>query len=668
MRSARSAEDVDVARKKLGANDLLLLQALARGPAQVENLQLEMSASSRYYSAAKLVELGHATHDVHLGQHSIRPSGEKILSERGLLDRAPRSKPRILPDDVWSRLSALSEEHVRFLELVLCAVSIRWHRVYGTNLPTFAVLGEPQGGKSTVLKLAVALAGGVKGDFIYLPKEKGQSLTVRVDARGERVSKREVLDHPVFGGDELLKVKRQEIKDAVKYQFGYGESVLSDENGELEFRCTPVLSMNPHRAGTDLESRTGFSEDEGEQRRTIFLDLTRVPISDGFLIAGQDILKAIEPLCPKEPPSPAKPYADSRKRVVKTLRKILPVDRRRRLQGIDVILISQLVVGATAYGLSHEEAFRAVIWAWATVVSLLGWLVSEWRTILEVEFSKERGAGDEEAEEVETEIDSDEITRLKASWESAIKRIVTAGYSAEEVDRLVAIDEQLKADGSSSERAFELDCTRRDRRFNLAQAQNALGLRREAEDAGLRLPDLRSLVRELAADLAQAPEGPSLAARVHEIVEEHGSLVASIEKLRAKEAEARADSKRAWNDNASVRRFFREVVRTQKRIRCDAQLRPLITRIDNVLGEWVRATASQDAAAEAYRELESLFHWLETCRMQTEAMRNDPELKELVQRVDQIVERETLASIMDWVDARDRARDERRAERQKGAL
>ncbi len=655
-----------MARKKLGANDLLLLRALAQGPAQVETLKLDLAASSRYYSAGKLVELGLATHDPRLNQHVITPEGEKLLAERGLLDREPRSKPRILSDEVWSRLSALSDAHIRFLELIQCAVAIRWHRIFTTNLPTFAVLGEPQGGKSTVLKLAIALAGGeIKTDFIYLPKEKGQSLTVRVDARGVRVSEREVLKHPVFGGDEILKSK-PEIKDAVKHQFGYGESVLADENGELEFLCTPVVSMNPHKEGSTLEDRTEFSEDQGEQRRTVFLDLTRVPISDAFLIAGQDILKSIEPLGPAEPPCPPKPYPDSRKRVMRTLRKVVTADRRKKLKGIDIVLISQLVVGATAYVPSQEEAFRAVIWAWATLASLLGLLVPEWSTILEVEFSKERIEADEDdAEDGDSAVDADELTRVRVAWENVVKRVFAAGYTAEDVDRLVAYDERLKEAGSSTETAVELDDTRRSLQFNLTQAKNALLVRREAADVGIGLGDLRALVQDLAADAAQTPHGYPLAEIVHAIVNEHGSLSASIEKLRAEEAMARAESEKAWSDNASIRRYFREVHRVKEKMRRAPELKPLVVKVDAFMGEWVRSISSEDAAEEGRKELERLCHWLVTLRAEIEAFENEPARRELAKKVDRIVEKETLEQIMAMVEAQ-RRRAEARAARPRG--
>jgi integrase len=367
----------------LGPNHLDLLRALGSSFVQLEALNIPMKRATRYHAAKRLVELGYVEHRVGLG-HRRTPAGDAVLAA---IDAPPACRPWVLPADVRAVLSALSDVHIASIELAVCQPPVRFYEVYPENHVTIVYIGPEHCGKTTLARLALAYCrGDIDEHVLVMGDEEGKSLTLRVDARGKIVTKREVMDWPMVVLDEVNLANPKDRRTLRKTYF-HGLSRIPHETGPVRFRVSVLATMNPFK-GVSLVERTGY--DKPALRRLVVVDLTNHRVPRPFLARLREVAGRLRELAPRRMPKATPPTVELFDRVESVLAKVAAPDRAENLDGMDVKAVALFIRGAVARGLSEEAAFRAQIWNYCTVVSTTGFLRDGWSRILEEEFEGTR--------------------------------------------------------------------------------------------------------------------------------------------------------------------------------------------------------------------------------------------------------------------------------------
>ncbi len=365
--------------RKLGPTHLELLRAVGTDFGPLEALNLSIPRSTLYYQAKQLLTEGLLEWQEGVG-HRLSPDGQAFLAG---LDVPPECRPWILPDRVWTPLSILPDAYRAFIELAVSVPPVRFYKVYPENFPSFLLIGPEQSGKTSVARIIIALLGGdIDEDVIVTSDEDGKSLSIRVDARGRQVSRRDIMDRPVIGFDELGDANPK-TWNLIRTRYMFGVISFSRETGPNEFLATPIAIMNP-RKGSTLEERTGFKGPA--LRRLIVMDVTKVPLPDEFITRARTLAVEAGSFAPAKLPRATPPSDELKARVLMLLRKVAAEDRCPKLRGIDVISIAITIRGAVARGVSEERAFRAQIWNYCTVVDTVGYMRDGWRLVLTEEF------------------------------------------------------------------------------------------------------------------------------------------------------------------------------------------------------------------------------------------------------------------------------------------
>ena len=401
--------------------------------------------------------------------------------------------------------------HRSVLELVACSIALRWNKVKPAHHAAYVVIGPPLRFTTWIAEAACRMAGvdPTRG-VIYLPKETGQSLTTRRDARGAKVTVRAALSQPVVGLDELARAKPPIRRLAELYL--HGRIAVSDEDATLEVLPVPIATMNPvatSKPGDTLEARTGL--DPAMLRRAIVVDVSAVEIPRGVRSSGGDLLDRMEARGPAAFPAPRAPDFDTAERIGRVLERLF--DAEERLGGIDLTLLSQLAIGATAW-LEPEDALRLVLLDYCEVTAPLGWYRADWQARLAEALDPEpdRGAAPEEPTPP-APITIDDVAavlgRLGLSSQQAMDRLTFAGEIEQlgfTVEGAALVARELRRVDSRSARG--LDVLVHLLREHGSLARSASAFEAVVKDAADRLAALRAAVREEEARLERMGTSP----------------------------------------------------------------------------------------------------------------------------------------------------------------
>ena len=364
----------------VGPELLDLLRRLKRDtPTSLDDLvqQAHEAKSTIHLRLKRLVELDLVVHVPRVG-YSLNDRGEAMTAERPPI---PDAWPRLpLPD----QLRVLPPVHLAIIELALAAAAGRYHRVFTESLASFLLHGKGLKLKTLVMRIVCLLAGGdVKRHVLRLFKETAASATVRRNSAGvARV--RSVASAPIVGLDELTRA-RPEVRDAcLVYVFGETEFPESDDT-VLEILATPIIALNPPEGldtsdpTVDLQQVTGY--DGAMRRRMVIADLSKVEIPEALRgKGGRDLLEALMEAGPYKLPRPVFPDFLPDEVVRGALLAIF--DRPERLDEADVLMVAQLIAGATAFRLDKAAAVRNVLRNVATCYATRGWLRTDWQQAL----------------------------------------------------------------------------------------------------------------------------------------------------------------------------------------------------------------------------------------------------------------------------------------------
>ena len=270
-------------------------------------------------------------------------------------------------------------EHLAKVELALAAISARLSGLFQDHLPGFLIVGPTMSWKTSLGKfLCLILDLDPALHIVDCSSETGKSLWLRRDSRGRTVFKRELLDAPFVCFDEYGwsdKVVRVSVQ-----HFIAGRLRVPLENKTLDFRCTPLLTMNPVKEG-DIEAKTGLKEPQ--IRRLVICDLESVKMPD-LAVEGETLLERAA----KAPPFPLRTSTETlselRPRIVGLCRRLLTEPAQRL---VDMELVRVLVCGMRPY-MQPDEALRRVMVNLCCLWQTLGWTAENWRDILEQEFDK----------------------------------------------------------------------------------------------------------------------------------------------------------------------------------------------------------------------------------------------------------------------------------------
>ncbi len=151
------------------------------------------------------------------------------------------------------------------------------------------------------------------------------------------------------------------------------------ENEILDLRAVPMATLNPRRRreGADLSELLGL--DEGTLRRSVVADLGKVEIPEDQRTRGDALLDRARELGPAEMPAPRYPDWNPTEEVQARL--LAAFDSRERLGDVDVSMVALLCTALSAW-LEKEDALRAGVDAYLTVVETLGWTRVDWREAL----------------------------------------------------------------------------------------------------------------------------------------------------------------------------------------------------------------------------------------------------------------------------------------------
>jgi hypothetical protein len=466
----------------LGPELLDLLRALKRQtPRSLDEVHQRVGGakSSVHNRLKRLVELGHATHIPRVG-FKLTDSGKAARAVG-----APRNeaRPRLpLPPEV----RRLPEVHQAVIELALCAAAGRFHGVFDDALVSLLLYGPGLKLKTLVMRIVCALAGGdPQRHVLRLFKESAASATLRRDNKGvARI--RDVASAPVVGLDEYARASDDVRRACLIYVFG--EAHFPEADGTtLKVLATPVIALNPPEGAdpkdVSLETLTGF--DQAMRRRMILADLSAVEIPAALQSkAGKQIFEAVKKAGPHSLPRPTFRDHVPDELVQQALRTIF--DTPDRLKEADVLMIAQLVPGATGYELDKEAATRNVLWNVATCYETRGWLRPEWRTSLAALLGAPDDQGPPERPDLK-EVYA-QARRLGLTWDEVMGRL--------------SLPERLAECGVELKKSVELHTFLHERGLTDTKALDAAleqGL--EARKLGLRPGDTTKIGRVLARDL-----------------------------------------------------------------------------------------------------------------------------------------------------------------------
>lgn len=540
----------------------------------------------------------------HLDQGGYTLDGKGQAYLRGVKSRSHDPRPRLpLPLEVRE----LPELHQALIELILCAAAMRYHRIASSHLAAFLLFGATQRLKTSVARIACLLAGGdLTKHILTMFMESAASSSVRRNAKGTaRV--REAASAPVVCLDEYSKTEGDVRRACQMYIFG--ESTFAGEESPVEVLATAVLTLNPpDREETvdqtpkplPLRVATGF--DGSFRRRLVMADMTRVEIPDK--LKGKrvrQIEEAVKKAGPHRLPRPMFPDHVPDELVATILKRIF--DKPSRLGEVNILLVAQLVAGATAYIHDKGEALRNVVWNLAVCYATLGWLRHDWREILVAEFGHDAEEDrapeprpqdrDEDEEEPHDPTHDETVAGLRRvrilaeelgiTWDEAMRRLAQPIRPAQQPPAT-----------PDAQAADELWAAARQLGFKTAdQAGVALTLGAEGSAWGVRPGDLELIARAIAQELDPESTVDEAIFGLLALLGEHGTIESAIDAAR----ERREREASLW---ASKVAKVRSAVRAQELLLRDGKL--MLDGIRRAIAE----KRTDPNAGPIVRELEAL--------------------------------------------------------------
>ncbi len=351
----------------MDSTDVIILRHFRDGPALARDLLDAVPRTTVYRRLAALADEGLIEKDG--SRYALTPAGEARLDQEqpgapgDALEEAERHLPHLglMPHALYRAV----------LLLVACAVSARSHRLLGQHHAGFVLFG-PRLTWKTWFGRAACLLAGVDPDrnVIYAPAESGRSIHARRNAAGETVTTRDAFQSRVAVLDEYGRAAPQVRRLAQVHLFG--QLSYPFENEQLDAPAVPVLCLNPIEGKSTLEGKLGL--DEAMLRRVVPVSVDGAAIPAHLLTEGDVVLEQIASLGPAtfaEPESGWIPRNEVRIALQATL------DTPERVAGIDLVMVAQLAAGATGW-LSKELAIEAVLTAYLTTVTPLGWTQPDW--------------------------------------------------------------------------------------------------------------------------------------------------------------------------------------------------------------------------------------------------------------------------------------------------
>lgn len=436
-----------IQRGSLSPNAERVLRLLVEhGPMKVREMveRLSLSEATLFRMTKALVDRGLARTGVD-GVKSATDSGRAMIQER---EEALEVEPNLGIEAIERAPGLL---HQIAIELALCAIVARRHQLASRSLPSVLIIGPPNTFKSSIGEAVILLAGG--GKLVKSVVPAGKDLLLRRDARGEEVSRCELLTELVVVFDELDKVKDAAVKTSIEQVYMHGTSTVAIHDMEIEVAATSVAVMNP-RAPIEARfaARTGLHE--SLERRLVVVDLEHWRASDDLL--GVDWLGAMaaaDAARTDKLPRPRTPKLNVAKRLKKTLQVI--ARGTAELEGVDFVMWSTLAAAATAWIQNDEEAFRFVVWAWAHLAAQRNAVVPDWEVRLRLHFAPKKTAQELEQEKYRAEL-LKLIETINAEWKGDLvkARKVLASRGLRSLRRTVM--KKMKGKYREAERFIEL--------------------------------------------------------------------------------------------------------------------------------------------------------------------------------------------------------------------
>jgi hypothetical protein len=347
------------------------LRMLAAGPGTLASLLTRFPRSTAYRIVRRLVARGYLARD---GERfvALEPARRFLASPPD----APSPGPPRLP---FPHLALMpSPEHLALATLVVLARGAR--RRFERHHASF-VLFSRRGlrGKTFFLRACSLILGAGEHRVLNAGAETRASLGARRNARGEVIAVREALQSPFVGIDEWRRGAAV-IRRTVEVLMGGDREIPLEREERLRVESVVALATNSPEGATTLRDQTGL--DEPMIRRSFATNLDGVVLDATFSTDGEDRLVRLRALGPVVLPEPRSPEfeAEARERVRAALQAVLADPER--LGSLDLVLLGQLIVVATAV-LSPTDAVALVAHCACVLYATLGWLQGGWNALLD---------------------------------------------------------------------------------------------------------------------------------------------------------------------------------------------------------------------------------------------------------------------------------------------
>lgn len=350
-----------------------ILSHLLEAPTSLRPVLARRPKASVYRVLADLRGRHLVVPGVKRGTWALSAEGERVA--RADAD-APPQAPVTWPSIDLPQLALMpSGEHRALAELILLAAGVR--KRYERHHASFVLFS------STGLKgktwLGTALAHTLGADpatcVVHAGAERGAGLTARRKSTGEVAAVRKALSGPLLMIDEFARgAKSNGVLRAVEVLI-HGSRTVPFEEEKLEVSCVVLLALNSPKAAITSEEATGL--DGAMLRRCFAVDFSNITLDPSFAQDGEDRLERLASMDTITLPGPAAAAQehDLRERVGDLLPALL--DSPERMGSLDVVLLGQLAVEATAW-VALEDAAVLVVKNACVLWQTLGWVQTDW--------------------------------------------------------------------------------------------------------------------------------------------------------------------------------------------------------------------------------------------------------------------------------------------------
>ncbi len=644
-----------MARSKNVALETALLSLLAPGPHTIKRLRRRLnrtqpkptSVRTCYRYVEALEEAGLV---MKLEQTAAEGAASWIvLTPAGAAELRRRTQRASLPEPNIPALYLLPTRIHRLAGglMILSAIARQEGTPFLANHLSYVLIGESQQFKTTTAIIVCLILGGDPARDLVLVGDCTESNLLYVSDKGKRVP-RPLLSAPIGIFDEYLDAESGVLKRLLSLLQGRPEFSLSGnvQSDQLRIGCVPVLACNP-REGTCLSERTGIRNPI--LSRCVAIDLTGVALPKGLRGKSNELIARAKAMGPMA--LPALRTLDEPKLldlVPDAVDAVLdPGGEGASSKLVNSETVAQLVQAARSLLASDRDALAYVLFALGELWELLSWTKPAWRDELARKIGVEIGAPEPESGAPDETEEGDETpaatpftmsskeSTLLAGWTQLARAATSHGFTAADVEKLVTLEADRRAKGTSLEHAAAFQDARLDMGLSAADGRAAMKLARDMAELQVSLSELAAVGREV----AKASTGEGLG-RIQELVEAHGSLDESLAAAEERTARVNARMNEAVKDHKRLTEFFAELRLAKDWLCRDATVRPLYNRFERHVSEKVRTFSERSSAHEAQDEATRLYHWLITLRTVVDQVRDDPLCAGVVNEVDDIINAE----------------------------